>query len=147
MVANSARPLARSGRRGRRFKSCHSDRHSPSNPAPLPAPIRRLPRSGFTPGKNQWFLRISSSISSIECGRISNVPKPGISGIDTLSICISSTWFRVIGGLGNNSEIPSQCAPGSERDRKQCRLHSRRLSEAPCRSRRGATALEQSRPG
>jgi hypothetical protein len=24
---------------------------------------------------------------------------------DTLSICISSTWFRVMGGLGNNSAI------------------------------------------
>jgi hypothetical protein len=48
---------------------------------------------------------MSWSISSIECGEIPSSPIPGMSGDDALSICISSTWFRVIGGLGNISAI------------------------------------------
>src|SRR4029077_18908401 len=48
---------------------------------------------------------MSWTISSIECGEIPSSPIPGMSGDDVLSICISSTWFRVIGGLGNISAI------------------------------------------
>jgi hypothetical protein len=54
---------------------------------------------------NQRLLSMSWSISSIECGEIPSSPIPGMSGDDALSICISSTWFRVIGGLGNISAI------------------------------------------
>jgi hypothetical protein len=54
---------------------------------------------------NQRLLSMSWSISSIECGEIPSSPIPGMSGDDVLSICISSTWFRVIGGLGNISAI------------------------------------------
>src|SRR5262249_6394924 len=42
-------------------------------------------------------------MSSIESGEIPSSPNPGISGDATLSICISSTWFRVTGGLGSIS--------------------------------------------
>ena len=31
--------------------------------------------------------------------------RPGICGDETLSTCISSTWFRVMGGRGKNSAI------------------------------------------
>ena len=41
--------------------------------------------------QNHWFLRMCGSFSSTECGQIPSASKPVISGIDTLSICISST--------------------------------------------------------
>jgi hypothetical protein len=41
--------------------------------------------------QNQRFLRMSWSISSTEWGTIPKLAKPVISGVDTLSICISST--------------------------------------------------------
>jgi CBS domain-containing protein len=44
-------------------------------------------------------------MSAIDCGEIPSSPSPVTSGLDVLSICISSTWFRVIGGLGNISAI------------------------------------------
>ena len=39
----------------------------------------------------QWLPTMSLSISSIECGEIPSSPSPGMSGLDVLSICISST--------------------------------------------------------
>ena len=54
---------------------------------------------------SQCSHNISWSISSIKCGTIPNSPSPAMSGLNVLSICISSTWFRVIGGLANISAI------------------------------------------
>jgi hypothetical protein len=38
-----------------------------------------------------WLLTMTWSISSIECGAIPSSLSPGMSGLDVLSICISST--------------------------------------------------------
>ena len=38
--------------------------------------------------------------------------RPGICGDETLSTCISSTWFRVMGGRGKNSAIEANARQG-----------------------------------
>ena len=51
-------------------------------------PLKRIiPRSLFHP----QFDNILWSIASTECGEIPSSINPGISGDDTVSICISST--------------------------------------------------------
>src|SRR5262245_24951046 len=57
---------------------------------------------------------ISGSISSIESGEIPSSPNPGISGDATLSICISSAWFRVIGGRGSISADLARTCPAAK---------------------------------
>src|SRR6267154_1764902 len=58
------------------------------------------PRSLFHP----QFDSIFWSIASTECGEMPSSTNPGISGDDTVSIFIRSTWLRVRGGPGSISE-------------------------------------------
>jgi hypothetical protein len=50
------------------------------------------------------FDSILWSIASTECGEIPSSTNPGISGDDTVSVCIRSTWLRVRGGFGSISK-------------------------------------------
>ena len=51
----------------------------------------------------RFLCNISRTVSSSCCGTIPSSLKPSPSGDATVSICMSSIWFRVISGLGRNA--------------------------------------------
>src|SRR5262249_4782128 len=56
----------------------------------------------------QYLRKISRSVSSTVCAEIPSSLNPGILDDETLSTCISSTWFRGIDGLGIVSAIQAK---------------------------------------
>jgi hypothetical protein len=58
---------------------------------------------GCRPDSQPGCPTISASTSSRDVDEIRKSSNPGAPGDATLSVCMSSTWFRVMGGWGSSS--------------------------------------------